>query len=81
MPESGLEGENEDRTIPAEHFKQKEDLKAYGQLPDYDEFQRYDRGADSELSQNDGEIYSNFHKPSREKLRRHLFLAGSPWQL
>ena len=33
------------------NFKQKEALKMYIQLPDYDDFQRYDLGVGGNLSQ------------------------------
>ena len=68
----------EKHTIPAGDFKQQEDLKMYGQLPDYDGFRGYDLGIDSGLGRVDGKIYSNFHMPSWRTLKRHLFLAGGP---
>ena len=50
MPTSGLEGEKGPHTISAQNFKLQEGLKMYGQLPNYDVFQGYDLGIDSELS-------------------------------
>ena len=64
MPKSDLGGEKEDHTISVGNFKQHEDLKMYGQLPDYDEFQGYDMQIDSDLSRTDETIYANFHKSS-----------------
>ena len=62
-------------------FKHRENLKMHGQLPDYDEFQCYDLGIDSELIQIDGKNYANFQNPSRRSSRRHLFLAVIPEKL
>ena len=70
---SGSEGEKEARTSSVENFKQKGDLEMYGQLPDYDEFRRYDPGIDTDLSQIDENVYANFHMPSRQTLKRHLW--------
>ena len=76
MPEAGLEKENKAHTILVENFKHREDLKMYGGLPDYEEFQGFYLRIDSELSQIDEAIYANFHKPSWRGLNRHLFLSG-----
>ena len=64
MIKSGLRGEKEARIIPVVDFKQREDLQMYGQLPDYEEFQRYYLGIYSEVSQIDAKIYADFHNPS-----------------
>ena len=50
----------------------------YSQLPDYDDFQGYDLGIDTILSQIDQKIYSNFHQPSWRISKRHLFMAEMP---
>ena len=44
MLQSSLEGGKEARTVSVENPKHQEDLKMYSQLPDYDDFQRYDMG-------------------------------------
>ena len=81
MPKSGLEGEKEARTISVGNFRQQEDLKMYGKVPDYGESHGYDLGIDSELSQIAKKIYANFHKPSWPTLKRHLFMAEIPKKL
>ena len=81
MIESGFGREKESHTISAWDFNHQEDIKTYGQLPDYDEFQGYDLGIDSELSQIDETIYVSFHKPSWRTLKRHLVLVGIPEKL
>ena len=72
---SSLENENEARVVRANDFKQQEDLKTYSQLPDYDDFQGYDMGADGILSRIAHKIYANFHKPSWGTWKLHLFMA------
>ena len=57
IPKSGLEGGNEAHTIPAGTFKHQEDLKMYGQLPDYDEFQGYYLRTDAEIGRIAEKIY------------------------
>ena len=78
MPEAGLGKENKAHTILVENFKHREDLKMYGGLPDYEEFQGFYLRIDSELSQIDEKIYADFHKPSRKTSKRHLFLVWAP---
>ena len=70
-----LGNENEAHIVPVNGFKQKEDLKMYRQLPDYDDFQGYDLGAGGVSSRIPHKIYANFHKPSRITLKHHLFMA------
>ena len=53
--------------------KQQEDVKLYGQLPDYDDSQCYDLGKDDMLRQVAQGIYANSHKPSWRTLKHHLF--------
>ena len=81
MPKSGLGEEKEDHAILAENFKHQEALKMYEQLPDYDEFQGYYLGIDSEFPQMDGGVYANFHMPSWQTLMRHLPQVGIRKQL
>ena len=76
-----LENENGAHIVSVNGFKQKEDLKMYIQLPDYDYFQGYDLGAGGVLSQISHKIYANFHKPSRATLKHHLFMAETPKKL
>ena len=47
----------------------------YGQLPDYDDFQRYDLGAEGVLCQISHKIYASYRKPSWPTLKHHLFMA------
>ena len=74
-------GEKEDHAILGGGFKNQEDLEMYGQVPDYGEFHRYDMRIDSESSQVGEKIYADFHKPSWQTPKRHLFLAGIPQKL
>ena len=46
------------------------------QLPDYDEFQRYDLGAEPVLSQIPHKVYADFHNPPMQTLKRNLFIVG-----
>ena len=64
-----------------ENFKQKADLEMYSQLPDYDDFQGYDLGIETILSQIAQKIYANFHKPSWQTLSHHLCMAKIPKML
>ena len=41
----------------------------HSQLPDYDDFQGYDMGAETVLSQIAQKIYAKYHKPSRRTLK------------
>ena len=51
-------------------------LKMYIQLPDYDDFRYYDLGVGGILSQIVHKIYANFHKPSWQTLKHHLFMEN-----
>ena len=77
----GLEGEKESHTISVGVFTHREDLKMYGQLPDFDDIQRYDMGIDTDLSRMAGEMYADFHKPLRQALKRHFPMAEIPKKL
>ena len=77
MPKSCLEREKESHVVLVGNSKQQEDLEMYIQLPDYEEFQLYDLGVDAVLSQTTRKIYGNFHKPSRQTLKRHFLLWNS----
>ena len=72
MIKPGSEGEKEAHTIAVGNFKQKGDLGMYGKLADYGEFQGYDLGIDTDLSQIGEKIYANFHKPSWKAAKHHL---------
>ena len=50
----------------------------YIRLPDYDDFQGYDLGADGILSQIAHGIYDNSHHPSWGTLKHHLLMAEIP---
>ena len=63
------------RVVLVNDFKRHGDLKMYSQLPDYDGFQCYDLGVGGILSQVAHKIYANFHKPSCQTLKHHLFTA------
>ena len=54
-----------------------EDVKLYGQLPDYD-CQGYDMGQEDILRQIDLGIYSNFHRPSWQTLKHHFLMIKIP---
>ena len=60
---------------------QQEDVKLYSQLPDYDDFRGYDLGIDEQLEQITTLIFANFHKPSWQTLKHHLFTAKLPQKL
>ena len=81
MMKSGMEGEKQSRTISVGNSKHQEYLKIYGKLPDYYEFQAYDLGIGTDLSQIDGKSYANPNKPSWETSRRHFFMEERPKKL
>ena len=58
--------------------KQQEDVKLYGQLPDYDDFQCYDLGRVYILHQVAQGIYADFRKHSWSNLKRRLFSVKTP---
>ena len=72
---------NDAHVVLAENFIQQGDFKMHIQLPGYDDFQCYDLGIDTILSQIAQKIYTDFHKPSWQTLRRHLFMAQIPKKL
>ena len=53
----------------------------YIRLPDYDDCQCYDLGADGILSRIGHKIYPNFRKQSWETLKHHLLMAKIPKKL
>ena len=53
----------------------------YSQLPDYDDFRGYDLGIDEQLERAATLIFANFHKPSWQTLKHHLFTAKAPRKL
>ena len=78
MLKSILGNTKEVRQVVLENFKHQEDVKLYGQLPDYDDFQGYDLGKEDILRQIALGIYSNFHMPSWETMKHHLFTVKIP---
>ena len=75
MWRASLEDRNEARIVSVIDSKQKEDLKMYIRLLDYDDFQCYDLGVDGILSRIAHKIYANFHKPSWGTSQHHLFMG------
>ena len=73
--------ENEAPIVLMTDFKHHVDLKMYSRLPDYDDFQRYDLGMGVVLSQIAHKMYANFHKPSWQTSKHHLFTAEIPKKL
>ena len=72
MLKSKLGDTKEAHLAVLEDYKKQEDVKLYGQLPDYDDFQCYDMGGGDILRQVSLRIYANFHKPSWETLAHLL---------
>ena len=67
----------EDKEVDAilrNEFPHQEDVKLHSQLPDYDDFRGYDMGID-EQSEVAKRIFANFHKPSWQTSKRHLFVS------
>ena len=81
MLRSNLEESNEVNAVLRSEFPQQEDVKLYSQLPDYDDFRGYDLGIDEQLELAATLIYANFHKPSWQTLKHHLFTAKVPQKL
>ena len=75
MLKSVSEGEKKARTILVGNSKRRTDLEMYGLLPDYGEFQGYDLGIDTDLSQIAEKIYADMHNPSCGTLKRHLLMV------
>ena len=63
MMKSSL-GNTKEHLVVLEDSKQQEDVKLYGQLPDYGDFQGHDLGREDILLQIALMIYANFHRPS-----------------
>ena len=78
---NNLEESNEVNAVLRSEFSQQEDVKLYSQLPDYDEFRGYDLGIDEQLELAATLIFANFHKPSWQTLKHHLFTAKVPQKL
>ena len=74
-------GEKEARAVLVANFKHRDDFKMHSQLPDYDDFQGYDLGIETILSQISQKIYSYFRKPPWKTLKHHLFMAEIPKNL
>ena len=81
MLRSELEESNEANAVLRSEFSQQEDVKLYSQLPDYDDFRGYDLGIDEQLELAATLIFANFHKPSWQTLKHHLFTAKVPQKL
>ena len=75
MVKSGLEGEKEARTVLVENLKRKEGLEMHSQLPYYDEYQWYDMGIETVLSQIAQQIHANFRMPSWGTSKRNFPMA------
>ena len=78
MLQSSLGNTKEAHLVVVEDSKQKEDVKLYGKLPDYDDFQCYYLGRDDILRQIALGIYDNLHRPSWQTLKHHLFTVKNP---
>ena len=63
MLKSRLGDTKEANLVFLEDPKKQEDVKLYGQLPDYGNSQGYDLGQDDILRQAALRIYANLHKP------------------
>ena len=74
MPKSSLGNTKEVHRAILENSKQQEDVKLYGQLPDYDDFQRYDLRQEDILRQIAMGVYANFHRPSWKTPKHHLLM-------
>ena len=58
-------------------FRKREDVKLYGQMPDYGDFQGHDLWQGGILHQAALRFYSNFHMPSSQAMKHHLFSVKS----
>ena len=54
-------------------YEKQEDVKLYGQLPNYDDSQCYDLGQEAILRQVALRIHANFHRPTWRALKHHMF--------
>ena len=77
MPKSTLGNTKEARPAVLADFEKREDMKLYGELPYYDDPQRYDLGKDGISRQIALRIYDNPHRPSWQTLKHHLFAVKS----
>ena len=81
MLRSNLEESNELNAVLRSEFPQREDVKLYSQLLDYDDFRGYDLGIGEQLeraaslSLSISLSFSNFHKPPWGALKRHISTA------
>ena len=78
MSGPSLENTTEAHLAVLGNFRQQEDVKLYGHLPGYGDFQRYDLGQADILHQVAQRMYANFHKPSWGTLKHHLFSVNAP---
>ena len=78
MLKSNLDNTKESHLAVLEDSEKQEDVKLYGQLPDYGDFQGYDLGMEDILLQIALRIYDNFHRPSWQTLKHHLFAVRMP---
>ena len=78
MLKSSLGNTKDAHLVCLEDFEQKSDVKLYGQLPDYDDFQVYDLAQEDILRQIALGIYANFHRPSWGTLKHHLLTVKIP---
>ena len=67
--------------VVLENPEQKEDVKLYGKLPDYGDFQGYDLWIEAVLSRIARGIYAYFHKPQWGTSKRRVFMAEIPKKL
>ena len=81
MIKSGLDVEKAPRTMLVGNSKHQEDLEMYGRLPDYDEFQGYDMGIDTDLSRIAEKMYADFHNPPWVTLKRPSVMVEIPRKL
>ena len=73
MLKGALAGKKESNASLLGDSQKQEGVKLYSQLPDYDDFQGYDLGDEDISRQVALGIYANFHKPSWQTLKHHLF--------
>ena len=78
---SNSEESKEANAVLNDEFSQQEDVKLYSQLPEYDDFRGYDLGVDEQLGEIAHQIFVNFHKPSWQTLKHHLFVSKIPKKL
>ena len=81
MLRASLGNTKESHLVISDDFEQREDVKLYSRLPDYNASKRYDLGKDDLLRQVAQRIYANFHKPTWRTLKHHLFSVRAPKKL